>query len=276
VTLAGLYSALRVTGKKLRDQVILFFGAGEAGVGIGDLIVSAMVDEGATLEEARRACWFVDSHGLVVKSRAGLAEHKLRFAHDAEGAPDLLSALERLRPTALIGVSTIARAFNRQVVEAMSRINARPIVFALSNPTSKSECTAEEVYGWSKGKAIFASGSPFPPCVVGGQTFVSGQGNNSYIFPGVGLGVVATESRHVTDQMFAAAARTLASLVEPADLEMGRIYPSLRRIREVSAAIAVAVAEVAFEAGLAQVARPASTMALVKSVMWTPRYRDYA
>ncbi len=213
VTLAGLYSSLRVTGKKLRDQVILFFGAGEAGVGIGDLIVSAMVDEGATLEEARQACWFVDSKGLVVRSRAGLAEHKLRFAHDAPGAPDLLSALERLRPTALIGVSTIARAFNRQVVEAMSRINERPIVFALSNPTSKSECTAEEAYGWSKGKAIYASGSPFPPCVVGGRTFVSGQGNNSYIFPGVGLGVVATESRHVTDQMFAAAARTLASLV---------------------------------------------------------------
>jgi len=276
VTLAGLYSALRLTGKKLREQKILFFGAGEAGVGIGDLIVSAMVDEGATLEEARRACWFVDSQGLVVKGRAGLAEHKLRFAHDAPSAPDLLTALERLQPTALVGVSTIARAFNRQVVQAMSRINERPIIFALSNPTSKSECTAEEAYGWSSGKAIYASGSPFPPCIVGGRTFVSGQGNNSYIFPGVGLGVVASEARHVTDLMFAAAARTLASLVLPADLEMGRIYPSLRRIREVSAKIGAAVAAVAFDTGLAQVARPDDLLRLVEASMWTPRYRDFA
>lgn len=275
VTLAGIYSALRLTGKKLRDQTILFLGAGEAGVGIGDLIVSAMVDEGATVEEARRRCWFVDSHGLVVKSREGLAEHKLHFAHDAPAAPDLLTAVETLKPTAIIGVSTIARAFDQPVIEAMTRLNARPIIFALSNPTSKAECTAEEAYGWSNGKAIFASGSPFPPCVVKGTTFVSGQGNNSYIFPGVGLGVVASEARHVTDQMFAAAARTLASLVLPADLEMGRIYPSLARIREVSAHIAVAVAEVAFKAGLAKVARPADVLALVKSAMWTPRYREY-
>jgi malate dehydrogenase (oxaloacetate-decarboxylating)(NADP+) len=275
VTLAGVYSALRLTGKKLRDQTILFLGAGEAGVGIGDLVVSAMVDEGATVEEARRRCWFVDSHGLVVKSREGLAEHKLRFAHDAPPAADLLSAIEALRPTALIGVSTIARAFSKPVVEAMSRINDRPIIFALSNPTSKAECTAEEAYGWSNGKAIYASGSPFPPCVLNGKTFVSGQGNNSYIFPGVGLGVVACRARHVTDQMFAAAARTLASLVLPADLEMGRIYPALTRIREVSAHIAVAVAEVAFTAGLAQVARPPDLLALVKATMWTPRYREY-
>ncbi len=275
VTLAGIYSALRLTGRKLREQTILFLGAGEAGVGIGDLMVSAMVDEGATLAEARRRCWFVDSQGLVVKGREGLAEHKLRFAHDAPGAPDLKSALEVLEPTALIGVSTIARSFDQAVVEAMSRLNARPIIFALSNPTSKAECTAEEAYGWSKGTAIYASGSPFPPCVVGGRTFVSGQGNNSYIFPGVGLGVVASQARHVTDQMFAAAARTLASLVLPADLEMGRIYPSLTRIREVSAHIGAAVAEVAFQGGLARVPRPDDVLGLVKSAMWTPRYREY-
>jgi malate dehydrogenase (oxaloacetate-decarboxylating)(NADP+) len=276
VTLAGLYSGLRLTGKKLREQTILFLGAGEAGVGIGDLIVSAMVDEGATVDEARRRCWFVDTQGLVVRSRTGLAEHKLRFAHDAPPAPDLAAALQVLRPTALIGVSTIPRAFGQPVIEAMCRLNERPMIFALSNPTSKSECTAEEAYGWSKGKAIFASGSPFPPCTLDGRTYVSGQGNNSYIFPGVGLGVVASQARHVTDQMFAAAARTLASLVLPSDLEMGRIYPSLTRIREVSAHIAVGVAEVAFKAGLARVARPADVMALVKSTMWTPAYRDYA
>jgi len=276
VTLAGLYSALRLTGKKLNDQVILFLGAGEAGVGIGDLIVSAMVDEGSTVEAARQRCWFVDSQGLVVKAREGLAEHKLRFAHDAPSAPDLLSAVETLRPTAIIGVSTVARAFDRKIIEAMTRLNERPIVFALSNPTSKSECTAEEAYTWSRGKAIFASGSPFPPCVFEGKTFVSGQGNNSYIFPGVGLGVVACQARRVTDRMFAAAARDLASLVLPADLEMGRIYPSLKRIREVSASIAVAVAEVAFKDGLAGVPRPADVPALVKAAMWEPKYRDFA
>jgi len=275
VTLAGLYTALRLTGGKLRDQTILFLGAGEAGVGIGDLIVSAMVDEGATLEQARRRCWFVDSHGLVVKGRAGLAEHKLHYAHEGPPAPDFLSALEALKPTAIIGVSTVARAFNQKVIEAMSRLNARPIVFALSNPTSKSECSAEEAYGWSKGQAIFASGSPFPPCVWSGKTFVSGQGNNSYIFPGVGLGVVASQATRVTDRMFAAAARTLASLVLPSDLELGRIFPSLKRIREVSTTIAVAVAEVAFKDGLTRLARPADVKGLVEGTMWTPRYRDF-
>jgi malate dehydrogenase (oxaloacetate-decarboxylating)(NADP+) len=169
----------------------------------------------------------------------------------------------------------VARAFDRRVIEAMSRLNERPIVFALSNPTSKSECTAEEAYTWSKGKAIFASGSPFPPCVFEGRTFVSGQGNNSYIFPGVGLGVVACQARRVTDRMFAASARTLASLVLPSDLEMGRIYPSLKRIREVSAVIGAAVAEMAFKEGLAARPRPADLRGLIEATMWTPRYRDF-
>jgi len=276
VTLAGIYSALRLTRKTLREQKILFLGAGEAGVGIGDLIVSAMVDEGATLQEAREHCWFVDSHGLVVKGRAGLADHKLRFAHPHGEIPGLLGAVEALRPTALIGVSTVAGSFDRAVLETMARLNERPIVFALSNPTSKAECSAEEAWGFTGGRAIYASGSPFPACQVNGKTMVPGQGNNSYIFPGVGLGVVATQARRVPDRMFAAAARALASQVEPADLEMGRIYPSLKRIREVSAHIAAAVADVAFQDGLAGVPRPASTLELVKSHQWEPRYRRYA
>ncbi len=276
VTLSGIYSALRLTGKTLREQKLLFLGAGEAGIGIGDLVVSAMVDEGATLEEARGRCFFVDSHGLVVKSRTGLAEHKLRFAHDVPPAPDFHAALGAVNPTAIVGVSTVPRAFDRQVIEAMSRMNERPIVFALSNPTSKSECSAEDAYRWSGGKAIFASGSPFPPCHLDGRTFVPGQGNNSYIFPGVGLGVVACQARLVTDRMFSAAARTLASLVLPSDLEMGRIYPSLTRIREVSAHIGAAVAEVAFRDGLAGVARPPDMLAMVKAAMWEPVYRAYA
>jgi malate dehydrogenase (oxaloacetate-decarboxylating)(NADP+) len=275
VTLAGIYSALRLTGKPLREQTVLFLGAGEAGIGIGELIASAMVDEGATPEEARGRCWFVDTKGLVVKSRTDLAHHKLRFAHDAAPQTDLLSAIKAIRPTALVGVSTMPKAFNQQVVEEMSRLNARPMIFALSNPTSKSECSAEEAYRWSRGQAIFASGSPFPPCVLDGKTFVPGQGNNAYIFPGVGLGVVASRARHVTDRMFSASARTLASLVLPEDLAMGRIYPALSRIREVSAVIGAAVAEVAFQDDLAGVARPADVAALVKAEMWEPRYRSY-
>jgi len=276
VTLAGIYSALRLTRKTLREQKILFLGAGEAGVGIADLIVSAMTDEGAALDEARNRCWFVDSHGLVVKGRSHLAEHKLRFAHPHPEIVGLLAAIEALKPTALIGVSTVPKSFDRAVLEAMARLNERPIVFALSNPTSKAECSAEEAWGWTGGRAIYASGSPFPPCQVNGRTMVPGQGNNSYIFPGVGLGIVATHAKRVPDRMFAAAARALAAQVQPADLELGRIYPSLKRIREVSAHIAAAVAEVALQDGLAGVPRPASTLDLVKAHQWEPRYRRYA
>jgi malate dehydrogenase (oxaloacetate-decarboxylating)(NADP+) len=275
VTLAGLFSSLRVTKKTLAEQQILFIGAGEAGIGIGDLIVSAMVDEGVPLAEARRKCWFVDSKGLVVKSRTDLAEHKLRFAHDFANIPDFLSAVKALKPTAIIGVSTMPGAFSKEVVEEMSRLNERPVIFALSNPTSKSECTAEQAYTWSNGKAIFASGSPFPTVSFQGKTFVPGQGNNSYIFPGVGLGVVACEAKHVTDRMFAVAAKTLASLVLESDLEMGRIYPSLTRIREVSAHIGAAVVEVAYRDGLARAAKPANVLEFVKQQMWTPRYESY-
>ncbi len=275
VTLAGIFSALRITGKPLRDQKILFLGAGEAGIGIADLIAAAMVDEGMKLEDARRKCWFVDSQGLVVKRREKLAEHKLRYAHDFPYAADLLSAVHALEPTAVIGVSTIAKSFSQPVVEGMSRLNERPIIFALSNPTSKAECSAEEAYTWSRGKAIYASGSPFPPFTYQGQTFVSGQGNNSYIFPGLGLGIVACEAKRVTDRMFAEAAKALAAQVLQSDLDMGRIYPSLTRIREVSAHIGAAVAEVAFRDGLAGVEKPADVLEFVKSRMWEPRYESY-
>ena len=276
VALSGLYSALRLTKKTLGEQQILFFGAGEAGVGIGELIVSAMIDEGVPPEEARRKCWFVDSKGLVVKSREGLAEHKLRFAHDFAFQPDLLSAIKALKPTAIVGVSTQGKAFNQEVIETMSAMNARPIIFALSNPTSKAECTAEEAYNWSKGKAIFASGSPFEPVVYNGKTYVPGQGNNAYIFPGVGLGAIAVEAKSVTDRMFFESAKALAAQVLESDLEMGRIYPSLERIQEVSAAIAVAVAESAFRDRLAGIRKPRDLAAFIRNQMWKPEYRRYA
>ena len=275
VTLAGLFSALRVTGKSLCDQKILFLGAGEAGIGIADLIVSAMVDEGADPDEARNKCWFVDSKGLVVKSRDNLAEHKLRYAHDFPYQAEFIDAVRALEPTAIIGVSTIPKTFTQEVVETMAKINERPIIFALSNPTSKSECSAEEAYTWSDGRAVFASGSPFPPCVYQGRTFVPGQGNNAYVFPGIGLGAVACEAAHITDRMFAQAARALADQVLESDLDMGRIYPALERIREVSAHIGAAVAEVAFKDGLARVEKPADVLALVRSTQWEPSYKPF-
>jgi malate dehydrogenase (oxaloacetate-decarboxylating)(NADP+) len=266
---------LRLTGKPLSAQKILFLGAGEAGTGIADLIVSAMVDEGAAVGEARARCWFVDSKGLVVKSRGDLAEHKLRYAHEGEGITSFCEAIRALSPSAIVGVSTVPGSFDRAVIEEMARLNERPIVFALSNPTSRSECTAEQAYAWSGGRAIFASGSPFPPVTLGDRVLVPGQGNNAYIFPGVGLGVVACEARRVTDRMFATAARALADETTEADLAMGRVYPSLGRIREVSARIAAAVADVAFSDGLAGVPRPDDLAALVQANVWEPRYRRY-
>jgi malate dehydrogenase (oxaloacetate-decarboxylating)(NADP+) len=266
---------LRLTKGELKNQNILFMGAGEAGIGIGDLIVAAMVAEGADAADARKRCSFVDSKGLVVRSRTDLAVHKLPYAHDVAFCPDLLTAIKTIKPTALIGVSGTPKAFPKEIVEEMCKINERPIIFALSNPTSKAECSAEEVYNWSDGKAIFASGSPFPAVTYKGQTFVPGQGNNAYIFPGVGLGVVAVASKRVTEEMFFVAAKTLALIVDQSDLDKGRIFPPLTKMREVSLAIAVAVAEVAYNRKLARVPRPKNLTALIKSTMFNPKYQSY-
>ncbi len=246
MTLAGLYSALRMIGGKLSGQRFVVLGAGEAALGIGSLLVSAMVEEGLSEDEARGRCWFVDSKGLVVTSRTDLSEHKRRFAQDYPPHRDLLSVVEAVKPTAIIGASGQPSTFTPAVLEAMARINKRPIVFALSNPTSQSECTAEEAYRFTDKRAVFASGSQFPPVVMDGQTFVPGQANNSYIFPGVGLGILASEASRVTDEMFAAAAKALDAQVSEEDFKLGRIYPSLARIREVSLTIALAVARVAY------------------------------
>jgi malate dehydrogenase (oxaloacetate-decarboxylating)(NADP+) len=275
VTLAGIYSALRITGGRLTDQTFLCLGAGEAAVGICDLIVAAMVAEGLSEEAARRRCWLVDSGGLVTADRARLAEHKTPYAHPHAPAGDFLSAVEAIRPTGIIGVSGQAGTFARPVIEAMARINSRPMVFALSNPTSKSECTAEESYAWSGGSAIFASGSPFPPVRLGELTFVPGQCNNSYVFPGVALGVISAQARHVTDEMFFVAAKTLARQVEASDLDQGRLFPSLSRILEVSAEIGTAVADVAFQRHLARRHHPRDLGAYVRSHQYHPVYPSY-
>ena len=275
VVLAGLLSALRVSGGKLRGQDILFMGAGEAATGIASLIVDEMKNEGASDEEARARCWLFDSQGLVVRGRAALAGHKLPFAHEHAPIGDFAAAVRALRPSAIIGVAAVGGTFTPEVLGEMARNHARPIVFALSNPTSKSECTAEEAYRHTQGRALFACGSPFDPVSFEGRTHVPRQGNNSYIFPGVGLGVIASRARHVTDEMFMAAAHALANHVSGADLAQGSLYPALPRIREVSASIATAVAETAWQQGLAQEARPADLDAFIRGRMYDPRYRTY-
>jgi hypothetical protein len=250
VAVAGLFSALRVTGGQLTNQRLLFLGAGEAATGIAELAVAAMVAQGMDAAVAQRNCWLFDSKGLVVASRDGLAAHKLPFAHEAAGCTEFTAAIRAIKPTAIIGVSAMPSTFNQAVIELMCQYNERPIVFALSNPTSRAECTAQEAYEWSGGKALFASGSPFAPdFTLGGQTFVPRQGNNSYIFPGVGLGAIAVRTRRVTDEMFLAAARALAAQVTPQDLAQGSLYPPLASVRDVSAHIAASVAEVACLAG---------------------------
>src|SRR3974390_857482 len=272
VALAGIFTALRVNGGKLADQKVLFLGAGEAATGIADLIVSAMMAEGASEADALRRTWLVDSRGLVVKSRAGLTDHQLRYAHDHAPISDFLTAIQTLKTTAIIGVAAVGGAFTPEVLQTMAGINERPIVFALSNPTSKAECSAEEAHPPTKGGPLFACGSPYDPVKLDGKTFVPRQGNNSYIFPGVGLGAIASGSRLVTDEMFMAAAHTLAYLVNKDDIQKGSLYPALPRIREVSAHIAAAVAEVAYKSGLATAPRPNDLMAFVQSQMYDPHY----
>jgi malate dehydrogenase (oxaloacetate-decarboxylating)(NADP+) len=217
----------------------------------------------------------MDSKSLVESTRADLQEHKRAFAHVHAPIADLAAAVRELKPTALIGVSGKKGQFTREIVEEMSRLNKRPVIFALSNPTDNSECTAEEAYSWSGGRAIFASGSPFAPVKHGSATFVPGQCNNSYIFPGVGLGVVAAGATRVTPEMFFESAKTLASSVTKEDLAKGRLFPALPRVREISALIAAAVAGVAHKRGLAAEPRPADILAHVRSLQYKPAYKKY-
>lgn len=279
VAFAGIDAALQVFGKAkgavLSDHIFMFFGAGEAGIGIGELIVEGLVREGMDKKIAMKKCWYFDSKGLVVKSRTDLSEHKKPFAQDFEFIDNLELAVTKIKPTALIGVAGVGRKFTKPIIETMAKNNSYPIIFALSNPTSQAECSAEDAYIWTAGKAIFASGSPFPAVVYENKTFTPGQGNNAYIFPGVGLGVIAVEATRVTNEMFFIAAKALSAMVSKDDLAMGRIYPSLKRIREVSLNIAVAVAENAFEKGYAQIRKPYNLRDYIESVMFDPAYVDY-
>src|SRR4029077_2377672 len=230
MALAGIFGALRLTGQKLAEQRFLFLGAGSAATGIAELISLAMAREGLDLAEARRRNILFDVTGLLVKSRTDLADFQKPFVQNREPISNFAEAIKALRPTAIIGVSTVPKLFTREVIEAMAAINERPIIFPYSNPTSRSECTAEEAYRWSEGRAIFASGSPFPPVEYGGRRFVPGQGNNVYIFPAMGMAVFATEAKRVTEEMFIVAAQAVAEQVTEEDLSVGLIYPPQSRI----------------------------------------------
>jgi malate dehydrogenase (oxaloacetate-decarboxylating)(NADP+) len=276
VAFSGIVGALRITGGKLAEQKILFLGAGEAGIGIADVFVAALGEQGIAPEQARKQCWFVDTKGLLVADRPDMPEHKKPYAHEHTPIDNFVEAIKVLKPTAILGLSGQPSHFSKEIVEAVSAINDRPIVFALSNPTSKAECTAEQAYTWSDGRAVFASGSPFNPVKLGNRTFVPGQGNNAYIFPGVGLGVIVSRSRVVTDEMFLAAAHSLAHQATEADLERGRVYPPLSRIRKVSALIAHDVAKIAYDQGLTDKEEPEDIMADIHDYMYQPVYPHFA
>ena len=276
VAISGVIGALRITGNELADQKILFLGAGEAGIGIANVFVAALGEQGIPAEKARRQCWFVDSKGLLVSGRDTLAEHKIPYAHDHPPLDDFLDAVKTLKPTAILGLSGQPSTFTKEVVEAMAEINERPIIFALSNPTSMAECTAEQAYAWSDGRAVFASGSPFDPVKYNNQTFIPGQGNNAYIFPGVGLGAIVSQARVITDEMFLAAAHSLANQVTESDLERGRVYPPLSRIRSVSAKIAYDVAKMVYDQGLTDKEEPDDINAEIQDYMYQPVYPHYA
>jgi malate dehydrogenase (oxaloacetate-decarboxylating)(NADP+) len=278
VALAGILSALRVTGASLADQRVVFLGAGSAARGIADTIVAGMMQQdGLSLTQARKRIWMIDSRGLVTRERIDrLAPHKQDFAQEAPPAASLLDVIRRVvHPTLLIGVSGQPGAFTEEAIREMHKHTPRPIVFPLSNPTAKAECSAEQVYAWTGGDALFASGSPFPPVTVDGRIFVPGQCNNMYIFPGVGMGAVSCRAASVTDAMFYTAARTLADQVSEDSLAAGRLYPDLKAIREISAEIAAAVCEVAFEQGLAGIERPDDTLQFIRARMFHPHYVPY-
>ena len=271
VVLAGVLASSRITGVQLADLRIMFLGAGSAATGIADLIHVALQNAGLDKQAAARRLWFVDRTGLVVKGRAKLAPHNVAYAHDAPPA-DFIAAIKTVKPHILVGATGTPGAFTQEVVGLMAELNPRPAIFALSNPTSRAECTAEQAYTWSNGRAVFASGSPFDVVEYAGQRHRPGQGNNAYIFPGIGLGAVACHARYVSDEMFLESARVLAQMVTQDDLDAGAIYPSLSHIRKASLAIAVAVAEKAWEQGLARDERPGDVQKRIADLMYSPEY----
>ncbi|KAF0234754.1 MAG: malate dehydrogenase [Desulfovibrionaceae bacterium] len=274
ITLAGMINVCKVKGTKLKDESYLFLGAGSAGIGLSNLLCTALVEEGLTLKEAQARIHMFDVNGLLEPSRTDLADFQLPYAHPH--APmklaDFAKAVDDFKPTTIIGVSTTGGAFNKQVVEAMSRVNERPVILALSNPTDKAECTAEQAYTWSNGKALYAAGVQFAPVSYCGKTFLPGQANNFYIFPAVGMAIYATRAKRVTDQMFIEAARGVADQVTAEQLGQGLLYPLQSNILETELKTAARVATLVFDSGLAGVERPKDVEAFVRSHVYVPQY----
>ena len=271
VALAGLQAATRLSGVEFTQQRIMFLGAGSAATGIADLITVALIEQGLSPDEARARLTFVDREGLLNHERNDLAPHNRPYVHQGPSAT-FLEAIDAVQPHVLVGATGAPGTFTQAVLVKMAQINPRPVIFALSNPTSQAECTADQAYTWTKGKAIFASGSPFAPVHYDGQEFEPGQGNNAYVFPGIGLGAIAVEASEITDKMFLAAADALSDMVSNDDLIKGRVYPPLSHIRDVSVAIATAVAQSAFDEGLAGIDAPTDLKAFIENQMYWPDY----
>jgi malate dehydrogenase (oxaloacetate-decarboxylating)(NADP+) len=274
VTLAGLLAALRVTGGDTRNQRIFFLGAGSAAIGLAGMIQSAMVQKGLSLKEAQARISMFDVNGLLEPGRTDLFDFQKPYAHAHAPSRDLVACIESIKPTTLIGVSTVGKTFTQPVIEAMARLNRRPIIFALSNPTEHAECTPEEAYRWSHGRALYAGGVQFPPVSFNGQTLLSGQANNFYIFPAVGMAIYATQAKRVTDAMFIEAAQALADQVTPSQLKQGLLYPPQSNILETEIKIAVRVAKVVFDSDLARVARPADLESFIRGHVYKPEYHS--
>ena len=274
IVLAGMINAAKVKGTKLSDEKYLFLGAGSAGIGLADLLCSAMVQEGLTLKDAQRHVYMFDINGLLETTRTDLVDFQKPYAHKHAPTRDLVAAIESIKPTTIIGVSTVGGTFTQKVIEAMSRINERPVILALSNPTEHAECTPEQAYTWSNGKAIYAAGVQFPPVHFKGQTFLPGQANNFYIFPAIGMAVFATQASRVTDEMFIEAARAVADQVPSDLLKQGLLYPLQSNILETEIQTAARIAELVFDSGLARVARPADIVSFIRNLVYKPDYRD--
>jgi malate dehydrogenase (oxaloacetate-decarboxylating)(NADP+) len=272
ITVAGLVNAMRITKQNLKDQTVLFFGAGSAGIGNALMVSAAMQLEGLSADQARNRIWMFDINGLLEDSRKDLIPEQLIFTHKHAPTRDLLEAINSIRPTILIGVSTVGKAFNQQVIEAMSKITERPVIFALSNPTERAECTPEEAYGWSDGRAIYAAGVQFPPVTIKGKTFLPGQANNFYIYPSIGFAVYATHAKRVTDEMFIEAARSTADIVTDEQRSQGLIFPPQSNVLEAEIRTAVRVSTLIFDRNLAGVDRPSDVNAWLRSMVYKPDY----
>jgi malate dehydrogenase (oxaloacetate-decarboxylating)(NADP+) len=272
ITLAGMVNAAKIKGTQLKDEKYLFLGAGSAGIGLANLLCSALVGQGMTLEEARSCVYMFDINGLLESTRTDLVDFQKPYAHRHTPTRDFVAAIESVKPTTIIGVSTQGGAFTQKVIETMSRINERPVVLALSNPTEHAECTAEQAYTWSKGKAIYAAGVQFAPVHLNGQTFLPGQANNFYIFPAIGMAVFATQASRVTDEMFIEAAYAVADQVKPELLKQGLLYPLQADILETEIETAARVAKLVFDSGLARVERPGDMVSFIRRHVYRPEY----